>query len=47
MMDYPETSGNLRKLAAEVSGRFLDFFIRKKWKEKKIRKVVFPYLIIL
>ena len=22
MMDYPETSGNLRKPAAEVSGRF-------------------------
>ena len=29
IMDYPETSGNLRKLAAEVSGRFPDF-------EKKI-----------
>ena len=35
MMDYPETSGNLRKLAAEVSGRFLDIFINKKNFENK------------
>ena len=34
MMDYPETSGNLRKPAAEVSGRFPDFFINKKKFEK-------------
>ena len=30
IMDYPETSGNLRKPAAEVSGRFPDFSIKKK-----------------
>ena len=29
MMDCPETSGNLRKPAAEVSGRLLDFSINK------------------
>jgi hypothetical protein len=31
MMDYPETSGNLRKWAAVVSGRFPDFFINEKF----------------
>ena len=30
MMDYPETSGNLRKLAVEVSGRFPDFLLVQK-----------------
>jgi hypothetical protein len=35
-MDYPETSGNLRKPAAEVSGRFRNFSIDKKKFEKKI-----------
>ena len=35
MMDYPETCGNLRKLAAEVSGRFPDIFINEKKFEKK------------
>ena len=29
IMDYPETSGNLRKPAAEVSGMFPDFSINK------------------
>ena len=33
IMDYPETSGNLRKPAAEVSGRFPDF--EKKYANKK------------
>ena len=27
MMDYPETSGNLRKQAAEVSGKFPNFLL--------------------
>ena len=50
MMDYPETSGNLRKPAAEVSGRFSTFLIvhffsnffsikvRIFWEGHKIRK---------
>ena len=28
MIDYPKTSGNLWKLAAAVSGRFPEFFIK-------------------
>ena len=36
IMDYAETSGNVRKPAAEVSGRFPDF--EKKYANKKIRK---------
>ena len=36
ILDYPETSGNLRKPAAEVFGRFPDSFIRKKNLKKKI-----------
>ena len=35
-MDYSETSGSLWKLASEVSGRFPNFSINKKWIEKKI-----------
>ena len=37
MMDYPETSGNLRKPAAAVSSRFPDILINKKSFDK-IRK---------
>ena len=35
MIDYLETSGNLRKPAAAVSGRFPDFFYQQKqiWKK--------------
>ena len=36
MMDYLETFGNLRKPAADVSGRFPDIFINKKIMKKKI-----------
>jgi hypothetical protein len=35
-MDYLETSGNLLKLATEVSGRFPDFSINKFFYEKTI-----------
>ena len=37
IMDYPETSGNLRKPAAEVSGRFPDF--EKKYANKKFENL--------
>jgi hypothetical protein len=36
IIDYPETSGNLRKPAASVSGRFPNFFINK----EKLKKII-------
>jgi hypothetical protein len=44
-MDYPETSGNLRKPAAEASGRFPDFSINKKNHEKKYTNKKFRRLV--
>jgi hypothetical protein len=43
-MDYPETFANLRKPAVEVSGRFPDFSIKKKFEKKEYNNKKFENL---